>query len=250
MARHHRTAAQKRATAKLIAFNRAKRRHNPRRARRRNPISTAAAYRVVPTMNPIRKRRRKTGRRVAAVGYTVGRSSIRRRKMNPIRHHRRRIHRNPIGLGMIQALLMPAATAAAGALVLDVAFGYLPIPANLKTGPMNLVVKTVGALGLTVLASKVVSKATAHAMGVGALTVVLHDVAKSFIAQAMPTLKMAGLGYYSAGFPAGGYEAMNGMGVYVGAHGTPASGLPRMGGMGEYLSGMNRVDNESAYYGR
>ncbi len=234
-----RTAAQKRATAKLVAFNRSRRRlSNPTRKRRRlrrNPITKAAAYRAVPTIaraNPIRRRRRR-GTSVAV--------------------RRRRIRHNPLRLGgggIFGQLMMPAATAAVGALALDVAFGYLPLPANLRTGPLQLVTKTVGAIGLTFIASKVVSKSTAQAMGVGALTVVFHDVMKSFIVKTMPTLKMDGLGYYSAGYPVGGYDGMAGMGEYIGnlsGGGMPMPGNQTM--MGEYVSGLSRVDNESQYYG-
>lgn len=228
-----RTAAQRRATAKMIAANRARRRLGaaPRKRRRlrRNPISKAAAYRAVPSIakaNPIRRRRRRTA--VAS---------------------RRRVRRNPIrAAGLIPNLFMPAATAAAGALALDVAFGYLPIPANLKTpGPVSIITKSAGAILLTMIAGKVVSKSTAQAMGVGALTVILHDAAKAFIMKSMPTLKLDGLGYYSAGYPVGGY--MDGLGVYVGAGGSAGSGLPNMNGLGEYVHGVGRVDNEQAYYG-
>jgi hypothetical protein len=73
------------------------------------------------------------------------------------------------------------------------------------------------------------------------------------VASTMPTLKMDGLGYYSAGYPAGGFTnsagmPLAGMGVYVGAQGTPTAGLP-MAGMGEYVNGMSRYDTENAYYG-
>jgi hypothetical protein len=234
-----RTAAQRRATAKLVAFNRSRRRlSNPARKRRRlrrNPVSKAAAYRAVPTIaraNPVRRRRRRLG------------------SSTSVRRVRRRVRRNPLPSmgGVMSSIVTPAVFAAAGALALDIGFGYLPIPANLKTGPLNLVTKAAGAVVLSMLAGKVVGKSKGQLMGVGALTVVMHDAAKAFIAGAMPTLKMDGLGYYSAGYPVGGYESQ-GMGVYLGAGGARSSGLPNMNGMGEYVNGMGRVDNEAQYYG-
>lgn len=231
-----RTAAQRRATAKLVAFNRSRRRlSNPARKRRRlrrNPVSKAAAYRALPTIarpNPARRRRRR-------IGSTA------------VRRVRRRVRRNPLPSmgGLMKTLIQPAAAAAVGALALDIAFGYLPIPANLKTGPLNLLTKTAGAVALSMIAGKVVNKAAGQQMGIGALTVVLHDAAKAFIAQSMPALKMDGIGYYSAGYPVGGYE---GMGVYLGTGGARSSGLPNMNGMGEYVNGLGRIDNEAQYYG-
>jgi hypothetical protein len=219
-----RTAAQKRATAKLVAFNRAKRRSPAKR--KSNPISSrAAAYRGVATMsNPIRRRRKK------AVGYTVGSGPIRRRKLNPIR---RRRSRNPIGGGLL-SIVSPAITAASGALALDLAWGYLPLPANIKAGPLRHVAKAAGAIALSMIAGKVVKKSTADAMGVGALTVVIHEAAKEAIHKFVPGVKMdgvglyvqglGGLGYYSAGMPAGGALPDNsGMGLYV--NGYSGSGL-------------------------
>lgn len=200
-----RTAAQKRATLKMLSANRARR-------RKRNP-SRAAAYRSVPTMaNPIKRRRRRRARN------PIG--SVARRRVNRIRRRR-----NPIG--GVQNLFMSAVTGAAGAIVLDVAFGYLPIPANLKTGPLKDVVKAIGAVGLTMIASRVVKKSTAEAMGIGALTVIAHDLAKGAIAKFAPSVKMDGmgdmglyvngLGYYSPAMPAGGQDALPapGMGLYV-----------------------------------
>ena len=135
---------------------------------------------------------------------------------NPVRKHRRRSHRrsNPIlggitrkipGLGMV----VPAATGVAGAVALDVAWAYLPLPANLKTGNMAFVTKAVGALALTWGLGKVVKKSTAEAAGVGMLTIIGYQWVRGVIASMVPGLKMGEvgeMGYYSPG-PVSGLEA-------------------------------------------
>lgn len=209
-----RSPAQKRATAKLVALNRSKRR--PSR-RRRNPIARAAApYRAVATMkNPVKRRRRRNPL------STVARRRVVRRR------------RNPITRG-INAMFVPAMIGAGGALALDVAFGYLPIPANLAAGPLKHIVKAAGAVALSIIAGKVTKKSTAEAMGVGALTVIAHDMAKELVAKLAPSVKMDGvglyvhgLGYYSPGMPAGSAQqslpAPASMGLYV--NGYSGNGL-------------------------
>lgn len=190
--------------------------------------------------NPVRRRRR---RRRNPASYSS----------NPIRRRRRRVarrRRNPLRIprgGKIMGMFAPAATAAAGALMLDVLMGYATpyLPANFVAGPMKVVAKSAGAIAMSWVAGKIVSQSTARALGVGALTVVFHDLMKQLVSSAAPTLKMDGIGYYSPGYPAGGY--LDGVGVYVGPQGTARSGLP-MAGMGEYVNGMSRFDTENQYY--
>ena len=104
--RKARTAKQRAATKKLIAFNRRGARKAPaKRRRRRNPIVASSAprrrraYRATRTMAPARRRRRNQIRRMGPQGW-----------MNDI--------------------IMPAVTAATGAVAMDMAWGYLPIPEN------------------------------------------------------------------------------------------------------------------------
>lgn len=221
--RKRRTAAQRAATRKMIAANKRRRRgttvRKRRVRRRRNPISRTAAFRTVRT----------------------GGASSRRR--NPIRRRQRRTRRrNPIRRGMINRVVMPAVTAATGALALDVAWAYLPLPVQVKTGPFKYLAKAGGAIGLAWLAEMVVKRQTAEAMGVGALTVVIHQMARELIAQNMPTVRMDGLGYYNAGLPVGGQEAN--MGLYVG---NQAPAMPAGdGGMGLYTD-MNGYSREGGY---
>lgn len=210
-----RSAAQRAATKRLVALNKGRRK------------------------NPIRRKRRSVARTVAAVSHHV-----RRRRRNPISVRRTRSHsrrrRNPIQMGgLVNSLLMPALTASTGALLLDILWAKLPIPGNLKSGSLQYVSKAVGAVGLAVIAekTKVVNRQTANALGVGALTVVLHDALRGVIKSMVPSLGLGeyvgeyvgGLGYINAGWPAGTLDAPN----------TAA-------GVGEYMSGAN-YDADGAY---
>ena len=183
-----RTAAQKAATRKLVARNRGRKRVT--RRRRKNPSTRNA--------------------------FGVPRYGTRRR--NPVRRARRRNPARRSARGIVNTTLMPAVKGAAGALALDVAWGYLPIPMTLKTGYMRHVVKGVGALGLGYLANFVTSRSDADQMARGAMTVVVHGAMREAAQQFMPTVPLDGIGYYSAGMPVGAY--VEGMGEYVGTGGA------------------------------
>ena len=198
-----RTAAQRAATRKLVALNKRRRRGGAKR--KRNPISRRRrAYRATPTMrrNPIRRRRR----------------------------------RNPIGNGVVNKVMLPALTAAGGALAIDAMYGYLPIPVNIKNGPMKHLVKAgVAVLGLYYGGKMVVKKSTAEQLAMGALTVIAHQAGREAIARFAPQIQMDGMGYYSAGLPAGGYD----MGLYVAdkpAISAPAAMMNEYDEMGLYVA--------------
>lgn len=213
-----RTAAQKAATARLVALNRGRRK------------------------NPIRRKRRSVARAAAAPARRI------RRRKNPIALHHRRVHRrrrNPIRVkGLLNSLVMPALTASTGALLLDVLWAKLPIPANLKAGSLQYITKGAGAVALAMVAekTKIVNRQTAEALGVGALTVVLHDALRGVIKNMVPSLGIGeyvggfgGLGYINAGWPAGTLDAPN------------TAAAPMMGEyVGEYMSGAN-YDSDGAY---
>lgn len=194
---------------------------NPRRrrksARRRNPESKA------------------TRRRAAKAGWR----HRRRRRRNPESHstrvraarrgwsHRRRRRRNPIRSGGVMGQVQSAGVGALGALALDVALGYIPIPDTLKAGYVGYAFKGVAAIGLGMLAhsSKLVRAGTAAKLADGALTVVIHDLLKSTVQQHTPIqlgeyvelTAPAALSYAGSGLPAGDQSqasADNGMGMY------------------------------------
>ena len=169
-------------------------------------------------VNPKRKRRRKTTRR---------RKSVARRA--PTR--RRRTRRNP--KMKVAESFGPAMVGAGGALGLDMIWGMLPLPGNMKTGIMGSLVKIGGALIIGQMSKGFLGKRTGENLTVGMVTVLTYDMAKGLIAQNMPNVPLSeyigselsgsnfaynptpGLGYMNAGqgvMVNGGHT----MGAYVG----------------------------------
>lgn len=218
MAKKARTAAQKRATAKLVASNKARRAASaPKRrkarsvTRRSNPITTTFSTRK---------------RRKARSAPKAARRVTRRRRSNPIG-----------GMGdFLTGTLMPSAIGGGGALLLDVALAVLPIPASLKVGALAPVVKIAGAVGLGMAAGMVVSRKTANQIAAGALTVTMYNIAKGLLVKATGG-KIPGLAghdeYYSL--------MPSGVGEYVGEYvgdGDAMGAIPFDDGVGYINSGM------------
>lgn len=215
VAKKRRTAAQKAATRKMIAANR----------RRKNPVA--------------RKRRRKPA--------AAKRRPSRRRA--PQRRARRRVsrRRNPaprLTMRNVQNQLMDAGTGALGALGLDIIQGYLPIPANMKTGLVGTGVKALLAIGMGIVASntRMIKGPVANKMVNGALTVVLHDEFKKQLATFAPGIPLGEylgsdeLGYYGSGYGAGNMsEGYGGMGSYLPELDTDDLGMEQEG-LGLYES--------------
>ena len=189
----------------LLLVNPRRRRRNPKssgRKRRRNPRRMSALQRKYfgkrghgRTVNPRRRRRNPVRRRRARLSNPVRRY---RRRSNPVRHHRHR-RRNPtMRLGGVTSTVMHAATGAVGAIAVDVAWGFMPIPAQFKTGATGTLAKAAVTLGLGMLASKALGRGMAEKATIGALTVQLYSFAKPMLAAAAPTIP--GLGYYGAGY--------------------------------------------------
>ena len=141
--------------------------------------------------NP-RKRRSTKGKRRAAQGYVVGTRKIRRRKLNPRVRHRRRYRRNPMGLpslGSITSQLTAAGIGAAGAIGLNVALSFIPLPDALKTGYVRHGVRLASALVLSMLAKKFLgAKPWINTATAGALTVIVYDIGKAVIQTASPEI--------------------------------------------------------------
>lgn len=191
-----RTAAQRRATKKLISFNKGRKTLNRKRSTRKRNPAPARRRRSIAVAAPARRRRR-----------VVARMS------NP--RKRSRVRTN-----IIMKTLPVAATSAVGALGLDILMGYAAqwLPANLTTGPMNSVVKAIGAIGLGMAVEKVTNKRTAEQVIVGGLTVTMHSLLKDLVATNAPQIPLGvydGLGYYTPGLVAkGGVDGMSPMGTY------------------------------------
>jgi hypothetical protein len=122
--------------------------------------------------------------------------------------------------------LVPSAIGAGGALLLDVAIGYIPLPAMLTTGALRPVTRLAGAALLGFIASQVSSRSVAANVTAGAVTVVLYDTFKGFLQTAMPALPLSGyptrIGWVNPGMPVGEYVGrtvqpmQTGVGEYVG----------------------------------
>ena len=173
-------------------------------------------------------------------------TNSRKRRRNPaFRHHHRRRHRNPSFKSVTSGLMaqvMAGAWGALGGLGTDLAYGYTNsyLPAQMTSGYMLYATKVLYAALVAAVAGATMKK-EGHAIGVGAMTVTLHDAAKSVLQQTMPTLQ---LGEYLSG-PLGAVS----IGPSVGNRNSSPMFMRRplaatnvypsvsgMGRMGEYLS--------------
>lgn len=252
--------------SELVLINprrRSKRRRAKSRRRGRMPPALArywASRRGGSKRRRLRNPRRRRARRHVASMGTV-RRKIRRRKLNPRRVGRRRHatvfrsrrrHRNPrFGIpsvrGIVKTTIMPAAIGAGGALALDVAMGYATpyLPAFLQSKWAMLAVKLAGAIGIGMVASRVLGRERGRVATLGAATVVVYGAAKSALSQALPTVK--GLsGYtdfvdYSLPRQVGAYIP-NGVGFY-----SPAATIAPSG-VGAYMPpGMHGLEGVDGY---
>lgn len=180
-------------------------------------------------VNPGPKRRRKSKRRKNPVRRgspaTRRKSAARKRRRNPIPGTaRKRRRRNPsFSRADITRYAYGAAKGAAGAIALDVALAYIPLPAELKAGWLGKLVKAGGAiaLGMAARASGFVSNDTARDMTVGALTVQMVGLGRELLGQVAPGIALAAylgsdqLGYAGSGWsPSTALEWGNGMSAY------------------------------------
>jgi hypothetical protein len=210
--RKHRTAAQKRATAKLVALNRAKRRTPKRRVARRAPVAAYAA-------NPAPRKR------------------ARRRSVSSVRARVRKYRRNPSGRSMsVMPLLKDSAMGAVGAVAVTALYSFMPVPATFATGNMAHVAKAAFAVLIGTLGRKVLPAGMASKMAAGSLTVTMYEALKDNIGASVPG--MHGIGYYPGGRVMSNYPASN-------AAPAPAALSEYINrGMGEYINTMGEVGNE------
>lgn len=210
MAKAKRSAAQKRATAKMIAANRARAR-GTKRAAPRKPAARPAAKRSAPRAAPRPKKR--TSARRGRGGWPITSAAAASRAGRALRHRRP----NPIG-GFVKDTLMPSVVGGAGALALDVAVGMLPLPPALKSGPMAPLVKAAGAVGIGMLAGQFLGRRTGEQVAAGALTVTVYNVARMMLVKASNG-RIPGLSgyvdeyvseYVDSGPPQLGYESSGG----------------------------------------
>lgn len=168
-----RTAAQRRATAKLVAMNRSRTR------RRRNPVATVAAA-------PMVRRRRMAARRANPAMRTY------RRRRNPAMLGGR------FGLGSIMRSVQDALVQGGGAVAMDLLYGQIAkfLPSTLQRTP--------GSIGLGDATKAVITVFLGHMLkgptrglsaraATGALTVQAHGIIAGLLPSTMT------LGYYTPG---------------------------------------------------
>lgn len=103
--------------------------------------------------------------------------------------------RNPIvPRGFVASHLQPAAIGAAGAVINDIAVGFIvqQLPVSMQRPELRQAVKALVAVGLGIGATKA-RLASAHvvkAATIGALTCVTHDAARSQIQKLLPSIQM------------------------------------------------------------
>lgn len=177
----------------------------------------------------------------------------RSRRHNPTRRHRYHRRHNPsLSVRGITGAIMPAVKAglvgATGALGLDAAWGFVApkLPASLNNTYIQYAVKALLAVGVGMIGGKFL-KGRGQALAAGAMTVATHDLLKSTLQTAMPTL-----------FGPGGTVALsgyNGFGAYlsgsapiVGTATFPRTYQMQNPGFGAYLSGSNGMTDGAGVY--
>ena len=99
----------------------------------------------------------------------------------------------------IKSELTGAAVGAVGAVAVDIAMGYLTpyIPASLTGNQyLTLATKIAAALGIGMLAGKVIGRDKARGATLGALTVVGYDFIKTLVPASLPMAGLSGMGAY------------------------------------------------------
>ena len=188
-----------------------------------------------------RKRRRRNPRQSYVSGSAPVRRNPRRRSPRK-RTYKRRYRRNPRALtvaNIFQETVMPAVTAAGGALGLDILWGMLPIPITMKTGPVRYLAKGAGAIAMGWAASFMVSNQVAKHFTSGAMTVVMYDMLKEVVATWMPQLALAAYDIEE------GLMAYPGAGLDVGDEAQLSHGYNNESGMSAYFD--NDMEGLGAY---
>lgn len=209
---------------------------NPRKRRGTRKTRTVAKRRVIRRKNPI------------------ARVVHRKRRRNPIAALKRRVirRRNPIAMGGYVAALKEAAIGGAGAVAIDVLWGYVApnLPASMQKTPGKLGVGEAVKAAATVFIGQALNKATKGMSSKAAkasLTVQFYDIAKSFVPA---TMTMGGLGYGSPAMIAAGTNRVGpirrGMNGQIGAYtaGSPLLNAYTQPGRTALLSGARQRETQ------
>lgn len=161
-----------------------------------------------------RRKRHMTAKQAMYFGGTKRRRH-RKAAKNPIHHKRRRhrrAHKNPIfsrrrrsgggGVGKMlsvkgmTSMLMPAAIGAAGALGVDLVWGFIPLPAQLKTGAFAPLAKIAGAVGVGAVTGMIMkNKALGQKVAAASVLVTVYGIAKSLLQRTMPNVQLGDADY-------------------------------------------------------
>lgn len=207
-----RTPAQKAATRRMLAANRARRSPVPSaRTKRRRAANVVQGY----FPNPARKRS------IARVSRKVGRT---------------RYKRNPIGGmallkgGNLMNIGVQSLQGAGGALLVNTALNYIPfLPPMLKSGNGKYMTRAAGAVLLGVFGGKILGNKIASNMAVGALTVAAHDMLLGLASTFAPTMLLGDVGDYDNGVSE--YEGDSAIGEFVSGYDDVYGGT-----VGEYIA--------------
>ena len=189
-------------------------------------------------LNPRKKTRRRKARRNPVAANPRRRRRVRRAaRRNPrmySRPRRRRARRNPINVGNVKGVLMPAVIGGAGSVGLDVLFSMLPLPAQFKTGMLGGVVKIAAAIMIPNLFKGVIGKRNADIISLAAATVQAATQIRVFAAQ-------SGVPGLSAYDEMGAY--VDGMGAYIPnmgyANAAPGVTGPMYDAYGQQMAGIS-----------
>jgi len=175
--RKPRSAAQKAATARMLAANR--RTSNPRKRRARRASAPAAVASVR------RRARRSVARARRSVSRYMGGS----------------VQKNAMGL------LKTGVVGAGGALAVDVAAGFImpmlpamvgnKLNADGSNNYLYFAAKSALAVGVAVLGAKVMKRETAHALAAGSITVTAYELLRPMVQGVLPA--SMNLGYMLPG---------------------------------------------------
>ena len=205
---------------------------NPRKRRKRKMSALQKKYFGKRAGKRTGKRHKRAVPRARRRSVVLSSNPIRRRKY-------RRTTGVPSPMGFVKDTLVPSGIGAAGALGLDILLGFLPLPAMLKGPMVTPIVKLAGAVGIGAVAGMITNRRIGEQVAAGAVTVVLYNLLRGVVTQAMPTLALGdydmsaypSLEYVGAGLQVGNIPSDE-MGTYDGAE----MGMYGENQMGKYVS--------------
>lgn len=202
---------------------------NPRRKRRKSrKVRRARARKLF--VNPRKRRRSRRKGRSVAVRSGKRRSSVARRGFGGLSVRG--------ALGSAKSLVRTAAPAAVGAVALDVLWAYLPLPAQVRAGYAQFIAKGAGAVALGMVAEKFLGREIGSKFALGAMTVVIYNLARTLVGQFAPGIALAGgdsdfpsMGYYGTAPTVGEYNVS----ALPSYYGDSYSQTGNFQGVGEYV---------------